>query len=201
MPSSFLKATTYLTSVTLVNGAVAYPLTETLSRGEGLRITWRLSQPTTAGPLMGCSQHRVIVLRLRCLRFLSSFLLPGFEPGCTQVPVGHVVIFWVAESNSSLVTECDQEVALSKPEDNDAWKRLRRVQVAWAHVPILYLEPVPGSARPRLQNLRRHPPSYSLAMNGPYYIRSLDNLRQVLVMYLCGSPCISVCVSLCLWVL
>ena len=72
---------------------------------------------------------------------VSPFLLPGFEPGCTQVPVGHVVIFWVAESNSSLVTECDQEVALSKPEDNDAWKRLRRVQVAWAHVPILYSEP------------------------------------------------------------
>ena len=30
----------------------------------------------------------------------------------------------------------------------------------------------------------------------PYYIRGLDNLRYVLVMYLCGSPCISVCVSL-----
>ena len=57
--------------------------------------------------------------------------------------------------------------------------------------------------RPRrtsVGNRLRHPPSYSLAMNGPYYIRSLDNLRQVLVMYLCGSPCISVCVSLCLWV-
>ena len=35
-------AESYLTSVTLVNGAVAYPLTETLSRSEGLRITWRL---------------------------------------------------------------------------------------------------------------------------------------------------------------
>ena len=54
--------------------------------------------------------------------------------------------------------------------------------------------------RPRrtsVGNRLRHPPSYSLAMNGPYYIRGLDNLRcYVPVMYLCGSPCISVCVSL-----
>ena len=73
-----------------------------------------------------------------------AFLLPGFEPGCTQVPVGRLCFLALLSLLSGLAEWALLSAFSKARKQKDAWKRpaSASIQLAWAHGVML---PISGA--------------------------------------------------------